>query len=193
MFAIKNFVKLLLITLIGLFLQIVPAYAAIQTESLNIVSESDEVVQTRERLIETIHSPPRIVLSVENDYTVETFYPEETSFDEIETNNSEEIIDKFDSSLPRITTTLESGIVVETFYPSEYEIRIAEKKTPSAETQTLDDTPAKFSVISLSLDGTNSVQYFERSEPYFTSLDLVVSKSTLSDGIVIRAEFMQSL
>lgn len=128
MVAIRDFIKLFLVALFGLFLQIVPAYAAIQTESLYIIDETNEIVQTGEKLIETIHAPPRIILSMENDTTVETFYPEEISFDNIEVNYSEEIIDKPVNLLPRITTTLEEDIVVETFYPSEYEITVTEKK-----------------------------------------------------------------
>lgn len=193
MFAIRDFIKLFLVALLGLFLQIVPAYAAIQTESLHMIDETNEIVQTGETLIETIHAPPRIILSTENDMTVETFYPEEISFDEIETNYIEEIIYTPLNLSPRITTSLEDDIVVETFYPSEEVLQITEKKTPPSETQDLDDVPAKFSIISLSLDGTNSVQYFEQGEPYVASLNFIVGKTNLSNGIVFGAEYHQFL
>lgn len=62
-----------------------------------------------------------------------------------------------------------------------------------SESQNLGDTSSKFSVISLSLDGSDSAQYFEQGEPYVTSLNFIVGKSTVFDGIVLGAEFMQFL
>ncbi len=193
MFAIKEFFKLFLIAVISLFVQIIPAYAAIQTESIHKIDSVIEPITTEERLIETIHAPPKIVLSVENDFTVETFYPEEISYDNIETNYIEETIDTPENLSPRITMTIEDDIMVETFYPADNEIKNLESEVTPPRFQDYDDSPPRATIISLSLDGTNDVQYFSRNDSNLASLNFVVGKSSLSDGIIFCAEFTQYL
>ena len=193
MFVIKDFIRLFLIVIFSLFVQIIPAYAAIQTETIHRIDSATEIVPIEGNLIETIHAPPRIVLSVEDDFTVETFYPEEISYDTIETNYIEEIQDTPTEILPRITMTVEDDIMVETFYPADNEIKIIESNITPSRFQDYDDTPTRGTIISLSLDGTNDVQYFGQNENAVTSLNFVVGESSLSDGVIFCAEFMQFL
>lgn len=201
MFVIRDFIKLFFMALIALFVQIIPAYAAIQTDSIHRIDLPTESAESEHNLIETIHAPPKIVLSLENDFTVETFYPEEISYDIVETNESETksiennsyTVENLNEQLPRITLTVENELIVETFYPSSDEEQIFEKQVVPLKFQENNDMPARVAVISLSLDGTNSVQYFEHGEPYLQSLNFVVGESSLSEGYVFCVNYMQYL
>lgn len=175
MFDLKNFLTVILAFVFCLFLQVVPAYAAIQTGSENFANYYSTVeYDNSDMKIESIHAPPRIVLTTEENNVVETFYPEEileNLNDEInseiqytENNNyNEEILDETEENLPLITLTVEDDLVVETFYPSANDLEISEKTVipPQNFKKSYDDVPPTLSIISLSLDGSNDVQYLE--------------------------------
>lgn len=209
MFSLKNFLTMFFIAILCLCVKIVPAYAAIQTDSNNFVAinSTDTIISADDRTNELIHAPPKITLTVENNLEVETFYPEgileipvvPEKIEVIAENNPVSgnlYTEKYSYSeefLPKITLTVEDDILVETFYPSADNPEFYKKKVIPAKIDNYVENTPTVSVISLSLDGSNSVQFFESGEPYLTSLNLVTGFSDISDGLVVRADFLQFL